>query len=134
MCRQESLPSGDGTAGGDFVSQFTVTTPVVLGPTLDQIQAVIFTPICSGCHGGGSPSANLDLSDADTSHLQLVGVPSDQKAGATRVIINDPDNSYLIQKLENDPGIVLGPMPPGFGLPQADIDEIRQWITLGADR
>ncbi|MDH3545582.1 MAG: Ig-like domain-containing protein [Gammaproteobacteria bacterium] len=129
-----TFPSGDGTAGGDFAAQFTLSTPVVIGPTLDQIQAVVFTPQCASCHGGGNPSGSLDLSDADTSHMQLVGIPSSGQAGATRVIIMDPDNSYLIQKLENAPGIAGGQMPPGQALPQSDIDEIRQWILDGALR
>jgi hypothetical protein len=63
----------------------------------------------------------------------MVGMPSLFKAGATMVIANDPDNSYLIQKLENDPGIV-GLVMPAVPLPQADIDVIRQWILDGALR
>ena len=50
------------------------------------------------------------------------------------VIANDPDNSYLIQKLENDPDIVGLVMPPGVPLQQTDIDVIRQWILDGALR
>ena len=124
-----AFPSGDGTAGGDFEAEFTITSP-----TLDQIQATVFTPACSGCHSGGNPSGGLDLSDADTSHLQLVGIASSQQAGAIRVIAFDPDNSYLIQKLEGAAGIAGGRMPPGAALPQATIDIIRQWITNGAVR
>ncbi len=131
-----ALPSGDGIAGGDFAAQFTLTTPVVIGPTLDQIQAVVFTPTCAtaGCHSAGIQAGGLNLSDADTSHVQLVGMPSQQQAGATLVVMMDPDNSYLIQKLENAVGIVGLSMPPGAPLPQSDIDEIRQWITDGALR
>ena len=29
---------------GNFVAQFTITTPVVMGPTLPQIQAIVFGP------------------------------------------------------------------------------------------
>ena len=117
---------------------FSVTTPVVIGPTLDQIQTVIFTPTCAtaGCHSGGVPAANLNLSDAVTSLANLVGVPTTQLAGAgIRVIVMDPDNSYLIQKLENAAGIQGAQMPLGRpALAQADIDHIRQWITDGALR
>ena len=42
-----SFPSGDGTAGGDFVAEFTVDG---IQPTLQSIQDNVFTPICSGCH------------------------------------------------------------------------------------
>jgi hypothetical protein len=131
-----ALPSGDGAEGGDFIARFTVTTPVVLGPTLDQIQAVIFTPTCatSSCHAGGAPAGNLSLADADTSHANLVGVNSSGQAGAIRVVAMDPDNSYLIRKLEGAMGIAGQQMPPGQALSQGDIDVIRQWITDGALR
>jgi hypothetical protein len=133
-----AFPSGDGVAGGDLVVQFTLVTPIVIGPTLDQIQAVIFSPTCAtvGCHSGGAPAAALNLSDADTSHLNLVGVPTTQLGGAgIRVIVMDPDNSYLIQKLENAAGIEFAQMPLGRPpLAQSDIDQIRDWITAGALR
>ncbi|HNP35494.1 MAG TPA: hypothetical protein PKK10_06550 [Woeseiaceae bacterium] len=125
------FPSGDGTAGGDFVSSFTLTA---LGPTLDQIQDVVFTPICSGCHSGGNPPAGLSLADADTSYAALVNMPSSQNAGLMRVAPNNPDNSYLIHKLENEANIVGGAMPPSGMLQQSTIDEIRQWISDGALR
>jgi hypothetical protein len=131
------FPSGDGTEGGDFISRFTITTPVVIGPTLDQIQAVIFTPTCAtaNCHSGAMPDANLDLSNADTSYAQLVGVATFQlMGGETRVIAFDPDNSYLIQKLEDAADIEGVQMPFGGALLQSDIDEIRQWIADGALR
>jgi len=131
------FPSGDSTAGGDFEAQFTIATPVVIGPTLDQIQAVVFTPSCAtaGCHSGGAPAASLNLSDADTSLLALVGVPSQQQAAVLRVAPMDPDNSYLIRKLEGAAGITGAQMPLGRpALDQAVIDEIRQWIVDGALR
>ncbi len=126
--------SGDGLAGGDFIAQFSISTPVVIGPTLDQIQTVVFTPTCAtvACHTGAGAAAGLNLSDADTSFLELVGVPSSQNAAISRVAPFDPDNSYLIQKLEGNAGTQ---MP--LGLPALDpavIAEIRQWITDGALR
>nr|MDJ0905603.1 hypothetical protein [Woeseiaceae bacterium] len=79
------------------------------------------------------PAANLNLSDEATSRANLVGVPTTQLGGAgIRVISGDPDNSYLIQKLENAAGIEGQQMPLGAApLPQATIDVIRQWITDG---
>ena len=128
------FPSGNGTAGGDFVAQFSITTPVVIGPTLDEIQAAIFTPMCASCHSGAMPAGELSLVDADTSHAELVGIASTRQVGATRVIIGDPDNSYLIQKLEGAVGIMGVQMPPGGALQPTEIAAIRQWITDGADR
>ncbi len=133
------FPSGNGTAGGDFAAVFAVSTPVVIGPTLDQIQAVVFTPSCAtaGCHTG--PSGNIlptgmDLTDADASFAALVGMSSLQDAAILRVAVNDPNNSYLIQKLEGTAG-TGGTMPLGRpALDPAVIAEIRQWITDGAQR
>lgn len=133
------FPSGNGVAGGDFVTQFTISTPLVIGPTLPQIQAVVFGPTCAvgGCHTGGG--ANLpgvmDLSSEQASFDNLVNIPALQVGGggAFRVLPNDADNSYLIQKLEGTQ--MLGNrMPPSGPLNQSVIDEIRLWINSGALR
>jgi len=129
-----NLPSGNGVAGGDFVVQFTLTTPVMIGATLDEIQAGIFSPSCAtaGCHTGATASAGLDLSDADTSHAALVNMPSSQ--GTLLVAPTLPDDSYLVHKIEGSQ--TAGQRMP-FGaapLSQPEIDAIRQWITDGADR
>jgi hypothetical protein len=132
-----SFPSGNGAAGGDFQARFSVTTPIVIGPTLDQIQATVFTPNCatSNCHSAADARALLDLSDADTSLANLFMVPTVQLGGTGfRVIPGDPDNSYLIQKLENAVGIEFNRMPPGTPLSPTEIGHIRQWITDGALR
>jgi hypothetical protein len=129
------FPSGNGAAGGDFVVQFNVQAPVVLGPTLPQIQAVVFTPNCatSNCHDS-TARANLDLSNADTSFMELVGVPSVQQPALMLVEPGNADNSYLIHKMENAPTIDFSVMPPGGPLPASTILEIRTWINNGADR
>ena len=46
----------------------------------------------------------------------------------------DPENSYLIHKLEGRPGIVGVRMPRGTGpfLTAGQITIIRRWIELGA--
>jgi hypothetical protein len=129
-----TFPSGNGVAGGDFVATFTLTTPVMLGPTLEQIQAVVFTPNCasSSCHGGGVPAAGLNL-EAGSSYASLVGMPSNQDAGMVRVVPFDADSSYLVMKLENDPAITGSRMPPSTPLAQSTIDVIREWINAGAE-
>lgn len=134
-----AFPSGNGTAGGNFAAQFVISTPVVLGPTLDEIQAAVFAPTCatSTCHSNTAQAASLALGDADTSFAELVGQFSNQ-VGQMNVLLVDPGNpngSYLIQKLEGTPGISGARMPLGApALSQADIDVIRQWITDGAVR
>jgi hypothetical protein len=134
-----AFPSGNGVAGGDFAAQFTVMAPVVIGPTLDQIQAVIFTPSCAtaGCHNAGTQAGGLSLADADSSYADLVGQFSNAVGQDMSILVapNDPDNSYLIMKLENAAGITGNRMPPaGAPISQPNIDQIRLWITNGALR
>ena len=90
---------------------------------------------CTGCHNaqGARFAANLNLADA-TAYAQLVNVPSTNKAGAIRVIPGDPDNSYLIHKLEGGPNIVGQRMPRTGGpfLTSGQILIIRRWIQEGA--
>lgn len=131
-----TFPSGNGAAGGDFVAGFSITTPVVIGPTLDQIQAIVFGPSCAtaGCHTGAGAQENLNLSDAGTSFAELVGVASQQQPAVLLVAPNDPDNSYLIRKLEGTAGITGStmPPPPRPAIAAGDIAEIRNWIAGGA--
>ena len=128
-----SFPSGDGTEGGDFEATFTVTTPSS-GATLEAIQASVFTPTCAtaGCHGGAGAQQGLRLDDG-FSFDNLVGVTSAQVPELNRVEPGDPDNSYLVQKLEGT--AAEGAQMP-FGGPPLDeglIDDIRQWISDGAN-
>jgi uncharacterized protein (TIGR03118 family) len=105
--------------------------------TLSQIQATVFTPVCSGCHNGSNPpggalpgSQNLT---AGNSFAALVGVASLEQPALRRVKLGDPDNSYLIQKLEGSAGIGGSRMPLGGPfLDQATIDQIKSWIANGA--
>jgi hypothetical protein len=75
----------------------------------------------------------MDLSSEQASFDNLVNIASLQLAGATRVIPFDPDNSYLIQKLEGNQ-MAGGRMPPVAPLQQSVIDQIRLWINNGALR
>jgi hypothetical protein len=102
-------------------------------PTLDDIQINVFTPSCalSFCHGAAM-QAGLHL-EAGFSYDSLVNVPALEDPTRFRVEPFDPDNSFLICKLEACPTIVGQQMPlVGGPLPQATIDIIREWISLGA--
>jgi len=134
-----AFPSGDGTEGGDFNAVFTVMRPVIMGPTLDDIQAAVFGPTCStaGCHTGGGADLPtiMNLTSAQASFDNLVNIESLEVPGIIRVMPGDPDNSYLIHKLEGTAAV--GDRMP-FGSPDpldpAVIAEIRQWIADGALR
>jgi len=110
----------------------------VAATTLSQIQATVFTPICSGCHNGSVPASGAlpgsqNLTSATNSYTALVNVASHELPSLMRVKPGDPANSYLIQKLEGSAGISGARMP--FGGPyldQATIDQIKSWIASGA--
>ena len=112
-----------------------------LEPTFSSIQNEIFSNgdssgrvACTQCHNlVGGRFNGLDLSPA-VSYGNLVGVASRGKVGAVRVIPGDPENSYLIHKLEGRSGIVGVRMPlngPPYLTP-GQILVIRRWIELGA--
>src|SRR5438132_285797 len=47
-----------------------------LQPTIESIQAHVFTPRCTECHAGALAPQGLRLTDAQTSYSMLVGVHS----------------------------------------------------------
>ncbi len=108
--------------------------PEAAEPTLSNIQNTIFSQKCatSGCHvpGGNGP---MPMRTSQESFSNLVGVPASQSTGLNRVTSGDPDNSYLLQKLEGAPGIQGERMPlGGAALAGEQIELIRDWISTGA--
>ena len=123
------------------LSDLTGPTPN-LAPTFASIQKEIFNTqdssgrlACVQCHTnvGRNPSAGLNLIDA-TSYGVLVGRPSANKPGEVLVIAGDPDNSYIVKKLEGAASIAGVRMPRGTGpyLTQGQMLVIRRWIQAGA--
>lgn len=113
-----------------------------LQPTLSSIQREIFNVTdssgrlaCTQCHTsiGRTPSSGLNLLEGQ-SFAALVGQASRGKAGATLVVPGDPENSYILKKLEGATDIAGVRMPRGNGpfLTAGQISIIRRWITLGA--
>jgi hypothetical protein len=121
----------------------TVTGPTPqLEPTFHSIQRDIFNArdlagrqACTDCHSdqGRNPSGGLNLLEG-RSYEALVGRASSAKPGATRVVPGDPDNSYIVKKLEGAADIVGVRMPRGNGpfLTEGQVFVIRRWIQLGA--
>ena len=123
------------------LSDLTGPTPN-LRPTLASIQREIFNTqdssgrlSCIQCHTnvGRTPAAGLNLVEG-VSFAALVGRPSVQKPGETLVIPGDPDNSYLVKKLDGAAGIVGLRMPRNNGpfLTEGQMLVIRRWIKEGA--
>lgn len=108
--------------------------PSRIDPTLSSIQMNIFDLNCAlpGCHAGPNPQQGQDLS-AGQAHANIVNVRSMENANLFRVAPGDPDNSYLVRKIEGGPDIVGAQMPFGRApLPPEAIAAIRQWIADGA--
>jgi hypothetical protein len=129
-----------GSVGCDeALSDLTGPTPN-LEPTFSSIQQEIFSsgdssgrPACTQCHNAvGSRFNGLDLSPA-VSYSNLVNVASRGRVGAVRVIPGDPENSYLIHKLEGRSTIAGVRMPlNGPYLTSGQVLVIRRWIETGA--
>ncbi|MCW8956087.1 MAG: hypothetical protein OQL09_04330 [Gammaproteobacteria bacterium] len=123
-----ALPSQQITAVRTWITNGAII------PTLQSIQDQVFTPTCAvaGCHTGGAPAGGMNL-DSGNSFASLVGVSSIEDISFQRVNAGNPDNSYLIQKLEGTASV--GERMPfgGTPLPDTTIKTIRQWITDGAN-
>ncbi len=107
--------------------------------TFSNIQTNIFNQSCalSNCHiGGNAPPNNapLDLS-AGQAYDALVGVVSGERPNLLRVDPGNPDQSYLVMKIEGAAGIAGQRMPLGrTPLSSDQIATVRQWISDGAPR
>lgn len=131
---------GTVAACDEKLSDVTGPTPN-LQPTLSSIQQEIFNTTdasgrqaCANCHtdAGRNPAGGLNLRSG-VSFGALVNVRSGAKAGAVRVIPGDPENSYLIHKLEGRADIVGTRMPRGNTLlTEGQMLVIKRWIALGA--
>ena len=100
--------------------------------TLAQISEQIFALKCVGCHGGGSPSANMSL-ESGVVAAEIINVASSQNSDIKRVDPGNPDGSYLLIKLRADEDMVSQQMPLGGGaLSDEQIEMVRKWIAGGA--
>ena len=109
--------------------------PIPIEPPVNsdfqEIQDTVFTPICTQCHIGAGAPQGLRL-DAANSYAMLVNVPSNEVGSLMRVNPGNPDQSYIVQKIQGNAD-VGGRMPLGQAkLPQDRIDLIRGWIAAGA--
>ena len=102
-----------------------------LSADFDAIQANVFTPICTACHIGASAPKGLIL-DAQHSYNLLMSIPSTEVPSVLRVSPGDPNNSYLIQKLEGHAAVGAQMPLDEAPLPASTIAFVVQWITDGA--
>ena len=115
-----------------------------LEPTFSSIEREIFNasdssgrPACTNCHtdaGGRVPPTGMVLLPGRAYDF-IVNVPARNKPGAIRIIPGDPENSYLIHKLEVRTDIVGVRMPQrGPYLTDGQISILKRWVQLGARR
>lgn len=105
-------------------------------PTLTSLQTNIFTSSCalSGCHHGSSALLGLDLSSGQ-SYANLVNVRSREAPDFLLVQPGQPENSYLIHKLEGNEEMAPGTLQMPVGrepLSEEKIAAVRDWIAAGA--
>ena len=124
------------------LSDITGPTPE-LTTTFSSIQREIFNVsdssgrlACIQCHtdqGRTASGPGLVLLEG-RSYQNLVGRPSVGKPGAVFVVPGDPDNSYMVKKLEGHADIAGQRMPRGNGpyLTVGQMTVIRRWILEGA--
>ncbi len=124
-----SACAGDGT-GLAFVSG-------VDRVTLSGDVQPILTSNCalSNCHAGTNPQQGMNLS-AEQTFANVVNVCAMELSTMNRVMPGQPDNSYLVHKVQGthlDVGGSGFQMPLGrLPLTQMEIDLIRAWIAAGA--
>ena len=127
----------------DAATNTTTSTPVVVTVsnavvvTLAQLQTDIFTPRCAFCHTG--PTGNASCPGHEPVERGGELMPRSWVSRASKCphcsasIPGNPDNSYIIQKLEGRQPTVGARMPlNGPPLSQAEIDQVRAWISSGA--
>ncbi len=130
--------AGDGSqlGSGDMLDEMMESPQV----TLADIQQDVFGAICINCHVTGGTADFMVLDSERASLASLVNVVSLEMPGLLRVAPEDPDQSYLVWKVEgqgpNGEAILGERMPPASAgeapLTAEQIADIRSWILDGA--
>lgn len=107
--------------------------PIPLSSNFTSIQANIFTPSCalSGCHSGTSPQAGMSLEE-NQSFTSIVDQPSSEVPQLKRIDPGNPDDSYLIRKLEGTASVGVQMPRNAAPLSVEKINALRDWIHDGA--
>lgn len=109
-------------------------------PTVSFSEDIVpmFVASCTSCHTGEAArtgSSNLNLSP-EYAYGDLIRVMSNHVPEMARVMPGDPDNSYLVHKLQGTQSEVGGrgqQMPRGQDPWTAEqIELVRTWIAEGA--
>jgi mono/diheme cytochrome c family protein len=132
---EEETPNAEAPPTEEPAAEEPPSEEPVDGVTLAELQADIFGPICAQCHVGSGAPQGLRLDSEDNSYDFLVDQPAGEDPSLLRVDPGNPDDSYLVHKIEGRSSIAGSRMPLGQDpLADADIQRIRDWIANGAPR
>jgi hypothetical protein len=121
-------------ASGNEDSNATEVSAATTGPVSFSADVQpIFTANCTamGCHSFPMPQEGMDLR-AGQAYGNTVNVASAQCTSRLRVAPGDPDNSYLVNKIEGVNLCFGAKMPKVGSLSQGEIQIIRDWVAQGA--
>lgn len=143
---QISLPPGTfivdvsatSSTGEKVSDSVTYTIPRALISFTQSVKP-IFDSRCAipGCHFGPNPEQGLNLATPYDPRVGAVGIASRQVPTMLRIKPGDPDNSYLVHKIQGTQAQVggLGRRMPLTGPPfltDEQIHTIKEWIRQGA--
>lgn len=101
--------------------------------TAETVPTVLFPKACGNslCHDSSNPEAELDLRSPDVAS-RLINQTSVDTACETRLLIdpNDPDTSFLIEKLTKSKPECGDPMPGAGSLSPQEIQCVKDWVKL----
>lgn len=129
-----NLAGGEPSNPGNSALRTTLATQSAT--RFDDLQLLVFGPMCAGCHTGGGltqPSV-MDLTTADASFAALVNQPGFNDPQSTLVVPGNASSSYLLRTLH-------GTQTTGSRMPMraAPLNEellasVQAWIDNGAQR
>jgi hypothetical protein len=119
---------------GNSALRTTLATQTVA--SFDDLQVLVFGPMCAGCHTGGGltqPSV-MDLTTADASFAALVNQPGFNEPQSTLVVPGNASSSYLMRTLHGTQ--TTGSRMPMRAAPLSDelLASVQAWIDNGAPR
>ncbi|MBL7961598.1 PEGA domain-containing protein, partial [bacterium] len=89
-------------------SDYNITLRIA--PKVPLVIQTIFDNHCIGCHSGTNPPQGQNLSE-NFAYWHIVNVASNEKPALKRILPGDPDNSYLVLKIQGTVGISGVRMP-----------------------
>lgn len=100
--------------------------------TVERIYTEVIVPKCLPCHSNGTGAGILDLSTADKTYNNMVGIMSKENPNMALVDPGKPaaKDSYLTAKIIEDPEFRLAQRMPfrGDPLSNEEIEMIKEWI------